>query len=146
MSTTVNLGNNPTCHPVQSWAVSWSLGCVNSCPAAIGSQDAGITQPRAHIIPYLSVCVTGWWSQYTILTVLYYMVTHQVVPQVLVTSIQKLYLHICYKNATFAVMSLKHGEHFDVSPCIPTLFWTKMLSGEVARRPHVYGHRWGRGG
>ena len=26
----------------------WSLGCVNSLPAARGSQEAGFTQPRVH--------------------------------------------------------------------------------------------------
>ena len=29
----------------------WALGCVSSCPAARGSQEAIFTQPRAHLIP-----------------------------------------------------------------------------------------------
>ena len=33
---------------IQGWAKEWSLGCVNSCPAARGSQEAGFTQPRDH--------------------------------------------------------------------------------------------------
>ena len=28
----------------------WALGCVNSCPAARGTQEAGFTQPRAHLL------------------------------------------------------------------------------------------------
>ena len=35
---------------LQGWAKEWSLGCVNSCPVARGSQVAGFTQPRAHLI------------------------------------------------------------------------------------------------
>ena len=31
---------------VQGWAKEWSLGSVNSRPAARGSQEAGFTQPR----------------------------------------------------------------------------------------------------
>ena len=30
------------------WAKEWCLGCVNSRPAARGSQEAGFTQPRDH--------------------------------------------------------------------------------------------------
>ena len=33
---------------VQGWAIEWFLGCVNSRPAARGSQEAGFTQPRDH--------------------------------------------------------------------------------------------------
>ena len=33
---------------LQRWAKEWALGCVNSPPAARGSQEAGFTQPRAH--------------------------------------------------------------------------------------------------
>ena len=33
---------------IQSWAKERALGCVNSPPAARGSQEAGFTQPRAH--------------------------------------------------------------------------------------------------
>ena len=33
---------------LQGWAKEWSLGCVNSRPAARGSQEAGFTQPRDH--------------------------------------------------------------------------------------------------
>ena len=33
---------------VQGSAKEWSLGCVNSPPAARGSQEAGFTQPRDH--------------------------------------------------------------------------------------------------
>ena len=33
---------------VQSWAKERALGCVNSQPAARGSQEAAFTQPRAH--------------------------------------------------------------------------------------------------
>ena len=35
---------NCSCFNVQMWA----LGCVNSPPAAGGSQEEGFTQPRAH--------------------------------------------------------------------------------------------------
>ena len=38
---------------VQSWAMRWALGCVNSCPVARGNQEAGFTQPRAHLIAHL---------------------------------------------------------------------------------------------
>ena len=31
---------------VQGWANEWSLGCVNTRPAARGSQEAGFTQPK----------------------------------------------------------------------------------------------------
>ena len=31
---------------LQGWAKEWSLGCVNSRPAATGSREAGFTQPR----------------------------------------------------------------------------------------------------
>ena len=30
---------------IQSWAVRWALGCVNSCPVARGSREARFTQP-----------------------------------------------------------------------------------------------------
>ena len=33
---------------VQGWAKEWSLGCVNSRPAARGSREARFTQPRDH--------------------------------------------------------------------------------------------------
>ena len=33
---------------LQGWAKEWALGCVNSPPAAGGSDEAGFTQPRAH--------------------------------------------------------------------------------------------------
>ena len=33
---------------LQGWAKEWSLGCVNSLPAARRSQEAGFTQPRDH--------------------------------------------------------------------------------------------------
>ena len=33
---------------LQGRAKEWSLGCVNSCPVARGSQVAGFTQPRDH--------------------------------------------------------------------------------------------------
>ena len=36
---------------VQDWAKEWSLGCVNSPPAARGSKEAGLTQPRDHFLP-----------------------------------------------------------------------------------------------
>ena len=35
---------------IQSWAIGWALGCVNSRPMARGSQEAGFTQPRAHLL------------------------------------------------------------------------------------------------
>ena len=35
---------------VQGWAKVWSLGCVNSRPAARGIQEAGFTQPRDHYL------------------------------------------------------------------------------------------------
>ena len=33
---------------VHGWAREWSLGCVNSLPAARGSQEVGFTQPMDH--------------------------------------------------------------------------------------------------
>ena len=33
---------------LQGWAKEWALGCVNSPPLARESQEAGVTQPRAH--------------------------------------------------------------------------------------------------
>ena len=33
---------------VQGWAKEWSLGCVNSRPAARGSQEEKFTHPRDH--------------------------------------------------------------------------------------------------
>ena len=33
---------------IQGWTKEWALGCVNSCLAARGSQEAGFTQPRDH--------------------------------------------------------------------------------------------------
>ena len=33
---------------VHGWAREWSLGCVNSLPAARGSQEVGFMQPRDH--------------------------------------------------------------------------------------------------
>ena len=35
---------------VQGSAKRWALGCVNLRPVARGSQEAGFTQPRAHLI------------------------------------------------------------------------------------------------
>ena len=35
---------------VQGSAKRCTLGCVNSHPAARGNQEAGFTQPRAHLI------------------------------------------------------------------------------------------------
>ena len=35
---------------VQGSAKRWALGCVNSPPTVRGSQEAGFTQPRAHLI------------------------------------------------------------------------------------------------
>ena len=32
-----------------------ALGCVNLCPAARGSQEAGFTQPREHFCPALYI-------------------------------------------------------------------------------------------
>ena len=43
----------PSCLHVQGWAKEWSLGCVNSRPAARGSQEAGFTQPRNHLIAHI---------------------------------------------------------------------------------------------
>ena len=40
-------------HGVQSSAIRLALGCVNSSPPARESQDAGFTQPRAHLIAEL---------------------------------------------------------------------------------------------
>ena len=37
-------------YSVQGSSKRWALGCVNSPPAARGSQEAGITQPRAHLL------------------------------------------------------------------------------------------------
>ena len=42
--------DQPKCGP-------YSLGCVNSPPAARGSQEAGITQPRAHLLA--DPCTSG---------------------------------------------------------------------------------------
>ena len=38
---------------VQSWAFRWALGCVRAPSAATGSQEAGFTQPRAHLKAHL---------------------------------------------------------------------------------------------
>ena len=40
---------------VQGWAKEWSLGCVNSRPAARGSQEAGFTQPRDNSFAQLCI-------------------------------------------------------------------------------------------
>ena len=40
-------------HTLQSSAIRWVLGCVNSRPTARGIQEAGFTQPRAHLIAHL---------------------------------------------------------------------------------------------
>ena len=34
-------------------AKRWALGCVNALPLARGGQEAGFTQPRAHLIAQL---------------------------------------------------------------------------------------------
>ena len=39
---------NIICVRVQGSAKRLSLGCMNSLPAARGSQEAGFTQPRSH--------------------------------------------------------------------------------------------------
>ena len=44
---------------IQGWAKEWSLGCVNSPPAARESQEAGFTQPRVHFLAH--PCMV--WSQ-----------------------------------------------------------------------------------
>ena len=44
-------GGNDAGGDLQSWAKERALGCVNSTPAARGSQEAGFTQPRAHSFP-----------------------------------------------------------------------------------------------
>ena len=44
---------------IQGWAKEWSLGCVNSRPAARESLEAGFTQPRAHLIAHMC---TGFHS------------------------------------------------------------------------------------
>ena len=38
---------------VESTAIRWALGCVNSRLAARGSQEAGFTQPKPRIIAHL---------------------------------------------------------------------------------------------
>ena len=40
------------CWALQGSAKRWALGCVNSSPAARGSQEAVFTQPRAHLLAY----------------------------------------------------------------------------------------------
>ena len=37
----------------ESWVIRCSLGCVNSHPSARGSQEVGLTQPRALLIAHL---------------------------------------------------------------------------------------------
>ena len=37
-------------HEIQGSAKRWALGCVNTLPAARQSQEAGITQPRVHLL------------------------------------------------------------------------------------------------
>ena len=37
---------------LQGSAKRWALGCVNSHPAARGSQEAGFTQPRVNLLFY----------------------------------------------------------------------------------------------
>ena len=38
---------------IQGSARRLALGCVNSCPMARGSKEAGFTQPRDHLIAQL---------------------------------------------------------------------------------------------
>ena len=40
---------------VQSLAIKWSLGCVNSFPAARGSYEVGFMQPRDHLVAHLCI-------------------------------------------------------------------------------------------
>ena len=44
---------------IQDWAKEWSLGCVNSRPAARGSEEAGFTQPRVHFLAQTCTYITG---------------------------------------------------------------------------------------
>ena len=42
---------SPTlCHYIQGSAKRWAVGCVNSLPAARGSQEADVTKPRVHLL------------------------------------------------------------------------------------------------
>ena len=38
----------PQYYVIQRWTKEWSLGCVNLCPAARVSKEAGFKQPRDH--------------------------------------------------------------------------------------------------
>ena len=40
---------------VQIYPKRWFLGCVNSRPAARGTQAAGFTQPRNHLLEHLYI-------------------------------------------------------------------------------------------
>ena len=52
ISCNIQVANNSVKYYIQSWAIRWALGCVNSHPAARGSQEVGFTQPRAHLIAH----------------------------------------------------------------------------------------------
>ena len=53
------LGLGRVAYVLQSLATVWTLGCANSHPMASGSQDAGFTQPRDHLIAHLcTICQT----------------------------------------------------------------------------------------
>ena len=46
---------------LQGSAKRWALGCVNSPPpAARGSQEAGFTQPRVHLLANPCIVVVYW--------------------------------------------------------------------------------------
>ena len=47
----------PACSPLKWWA--WALGCVNSRPAARGTQEARFTKPRAILMAHLCTATVG---------------------------------------------------------------------------------------
>ena len=57
LSLDINLGRYPKVAIVQRLAIRWALGCVNPPPGARGSQEAGFTQPRVHLVAHL--CITS---------------------------------------------------------------------------------------
>ena len=62
----MKMGLHVLCLPgtyVQSWAKKWSLGCLNSRHVARGSQLAGFTQPRAHLIAQLCTLISNKLSR-----------------------------------------------------------------------------------
>ena len=50
MGSRIVLGAKSLIDHIQGSTKGWALGCLNSHPAARGSQEARITQPKAHLL------------------------------------------------------------------------------------------------